>query len=109
MRKTAHISLLVEFDDEGFNTLDAILETTVSDIDPAEGFTVIGTPRAVEHKRPICSVSHDDFIRTLQAMEDRGGGFIRSMAATLSHADSANQRRLMDEFWNEFCKYWRQT
>ncbi len=109
MRKTAHISLLVEFDDSNRADLSELVGLLIAGINLTQEWTVIGTPRAVEHKRPICSVSHDEFMTTLHRMDELGGGFVQHLSETLAVADSANRQRLLDEFWNTFCNHWREA
>lgn len=111
-RKTAHISALVEYDDEdlayvnpqivnanenGSGWPSAILDVT--------GCTIIGTPRVEYHDRPISGISFDELSYATGQMVHLGGAFAGSIGDALTVADSLNKQKLVDTFWNLICAY----
>lgn len=99
MRKTAHVSFLVEFDDE-ITPLDAVVSYNQGGVLLHRGAKIINTPELTVHTGPIRVLSHNEYIEVITAMGARGGGFVRALGQALLKADSHNSAKLTDTFWN---------
>lgn len=106
MRRTARISLLVEFDDKNFDDPDKELVLDMSNytLFLDEQCQIIGEPTVEVDYAPRCALSNESMTQIVRRME-MGGSFAQAIGDAYARADSSNARKLEAEFWSLFMRF----